>query len=83
MPWCDECSKFWSPSSLPASGACPTCGRTMQAPARVATSDPPDEGAVGGAADEDYKAPWHFKVMVALAVVYLTWRFVQVVTWML
>ena len=30
---------------------------------------------------EDYKAPWHFKLMVVLAVLYLSWRFVQLISW--
>ena len=84
MPWCDECSKFWSPSSLPASGACPTCGRTLSAAAiatkrREAAAEVGEQGEEPG---EEYKAPWHFKLMVALAVVYLTWRFIQLISWM-
>jgi hypothetical protein len=30
-------------------------------------------------AGEDAKAPWHFKVLVALVVLYLGWRLVQLV----
>ena len=73
MPWCDDCSKFWSPNSLPPSGACPTCGRTLHVPAAG--------GSAGSEVAEDYKAPWHFKLMIVLAVVYLTWRFIQLITW--
>ena len=29
MPWCEECSKFWTPSSLSGDGSCPSCGRTI------------------------------------------------------
>jgi hypothetical protein len=29
MPWCEECSKFWTPTSLQADGSCPSCGRTI------------------------------------------------------
>ena len=29
----------------------------------------------------EYKAPWHFKVMVVLAVVYVGYRVVQMITW--
>ena len=32
MPWCDDCSKFWNPNSLPPDGACPTCGRVIAEP---------------------------------------------------
>ena len=29
MPWCEDCSKFWNPNSLPPDGTCPTCGRMI------------------------------------------------------
>ena len=32
MPWCDDCSKYWTYSSLPADGTCPTCGRLIGEP---------------------------------------------------
>lgn len=67
MPFCDDCDKYWTPNSMPADGTCPTCGRPL---AEVAGID--------DAADEDeYKAPWHFKLIVVLTVVYLGWRFLQ------
>lgn len=34
MPWCEDCSKFWTPTSLPPDGSCPTCGAVI--------GDPPD-----------------------------------------
>jgi hypothetical protein len=83
MPWCDECSKFWSPSSLPASGACPTCGRTL-APGAITTKARRADEVTGVEPEADeYKAPWHFKLMVALAAIYLTWRFIQLISWVI
>jgi len=32
MPWCDACSKFWNPNSMPPDGTCPTCGRLIGEP---------------------------------------------------
>jgi hypothetical protein len=32
MPWCEDCSKFWNPNSLPPDGTCPTCGRIIAEP---------------------------------------------------
>ena len=29
MPWCEDCSKFWNPNSLPPDGTCPSCGRVI------------------------------------------------------
>ncbi|MDP9420109.1 MAG: hypothetical protein M3P53_08185 [Actinomycetota bacterium] len=64
MPWCDGCSRFWTTDALPHDRSCPSCGATLP------------EG-VGG---EDEKAPWHFKLLVAAVVVYLSWRAVQMIT---
>ena len=52
---------------------CPTCGASLDAPDHPdhAEGEGDGEGA-GGAADE--KAPWHFKLLVVLLVVYLVYR---------
>jgi hypothetical protein len=71
MPWCDTCSRFYNPNSLPATGDCPTCGRTL-APARG-----------DGSPARAEKAPWHLKLLVGAAAVYLGWRLVQGVEWVL
>jgi len=66
VPWCEECAKFWTPTSLSREGACPSCGRVVAAP-----SD----------AEPVPKAPWHFKLMVAAVIGYLVWRVVQLFGW--
>ncbi|MEY2399514.1 MAG: hypothetical protein QOJ00_2688 [Actinomycetota bacterium] len=60
MPWCEECARFFNPTSMGKGGECPTCGRV-----------------IGTAA----KTPWHFKVLVAAAGLYLSWRAVQGIEW--
>lgn len=35
MPWCDDCAKFWNPSSMGSGGECPTCGRVIASPPRA------------------------------------------------
>ena len=60
MPWCEECARFFNPTSMGKGGECPTCGRVI--------------GTVE-------KAPWHFKLMVGAAGIYLSWRAVQGVVW--
>ena len=65
MPWCEECAKFWTPTSLDTDGSCPACGRTIA----VATPEP--------------KAPWHFKLLVGAVIVYLAYRAVQLVEWLI
>ncbi|MBA2496459.1 MAG: hypothetical protein H0V33_05085 [Acidimicrobiia bacterium] len=64
MPWCERCSKFWNPNSMPPTGHCPKCEDLI--------ATPQDEL-------DAVKAPWHFWVLVVLAVVYLAWRTLQLV----
>jgi hypothetical protein len=35
VPWCEDCSKFWNPTSMARDGACPTCGRQIAPPAKA------------------------------------------------
>lgn len=71
MPWCEECAKYYTPNSVTTDGACPACGRVLHLP----EGHEPGEPAV-----DDEKTPWHFKLLVAMTVVYLGWRFIQLVT---
>ena len=61
MPWCDDCSKFWTPSSMRSDGSCPTCGRVIAPP---------------------QSAPWHFRLLMVAVVLYLGWRLVQGIEWL-
>ncbi len=69
MPWCEECAKYMAPSAMRPDGTCPTCGNDVESSARNA-----DEIA------DDERAPWHFKLLVVMTVVYLAWRFFQIFT---
>ena len=69
MPWCEQCAKYLAPSAVRADGTCPTCGRDVETPALKAEE----------IADEE-RAPWHFKLLVVMTVVYLVWRFFQILT---
>lgn len=66
MPWCEECSKYLAPSAMKPDGTCPACGR------RVGEVE---QRAVREAIEEP--APWHFKLLVVMLVLYLGWRFVD------
>lgn len=72
MPWCEECSKFWNPTSLQGDGTCPSCGHT------VATAAAGEKKKDAGP-----KAPWHFKLMIAAVALYLGWRLVEAVGWLI
>ena len=69
MPWCEQCAKYMAPSAMRPDGTCPTCGSDVETPASKA-----EEAA------EDERAPWHFKLLVVMTVIYLAWRFFQLLT---
>ncbi|HEX9992253.1 MAG TPA: hypothetical protein VGB14_04930 [Acidimicrobiales bacterium] len=72
MPWCDGCDRYYTPPSVRPDGTCPHCGRALARPG-------------GGGADRPpvaTRAPWHFWLMVAAVAVYLGWRLVQGLAWM-
>jgi hypothetical protein len=68
MPWCDDCDRFWNPNTMGEGGTCPTCGRA------IAGSD--------DAVATDVKAPWHFKLLIVAVVLYLGWRLIQMLGWL-
>ena len=88
MPWCEDCAKYWAPSAMREDGTCPTCGRSLEAPVAPATPTSASTPitaknldlrklAAGGGADERESAPWHFKLLMVLLVLYLGWRLVD------
>ena len=79
MPWCEDCAKYMAPSAMNEDGTCPTCGRSIAAQQPITAKNLNlHQLAAGVDGDEDdMKAPWHFKLLMVLLIVYLTWRFVQ------
>lgn len=81
MPWCEECAKYWAPSAMQEDGTCPSCGRTVEAPAVASTVTAKNINlrklAAGADGDEDdTKAPWHFKLLMVMLAIYLVYRIV-------
>ena len=74
MPWCEACSRFWNPNSLPADGSCPSCARDMTPAAGEEAEAPHTRVDLKELAGEEGRAPWHFKLLVAAVVLYLGWR---------
>ncbi|MGQ0519704.1 MAG: hypothetical protein ACT4PX_00965 [Actinomycetota bacterium] len=66
MPWCEECSRFLTPTSMGTAGECPGCGRVL----------------TDAAGTDEPEVPWHFKLLVLATVLYLGWRAVQGVVWL-
>jgi len=81
VPWCEDCARYFTPSAMNADGSCPTCGRALEKPpAERITAKNIDlkKLAAGEDGEEDAaKAPWHFKVLIVLLALYLTWRVIQ------
>ena len=80
MPWCEDCAKYWAPAAMKEDGTCPTCGRVVEAPTRqkVTAKNLNLRELAGGEGGEDAaKAPWHFKLLMVLLALYLTWRIIQ------
>lgn len=92
MPFCEDCAKYWAPSAMREDGSCPSCGRHLEAPtpastvssANAAQKDPITAKnldikrlAAGEQAEDDASAPWHFKLLIVLLVVYLAWRIID------
>jgi hypothetical protein len=75
VPWCTDCDRYLSPSTVREDGSCPTCGRTVEpgeGPAKVQTTEealPP--------------VPWHLKLLALAVAVYLGWRLIQGIDWIL
>ena len=63
MPWCEDCEKYWAPSAMTPEGECPDCGADLEKPEPVGADGQDEEGA-----------PWHFKLLIVLLVVYLVYR---------
>jgi hypothetical protein len=76
MPWCDSCQRYLTPTSLDADGTCPSCDTVV---AERAAADP-DRSAEQATAT---RAPWHFKLLVLAVVLYLGWRAVEGIAWVL
>ena len=86
MPWCENCERFYTPSTLSTDGDCPSGHHVADPDTAVLVQS----GAPGR--DEDradtsgkkprVRAPWHFWVLVAAIVIYLGWRLVQGIMWL-
>jgi hypothetical protein len=69
MPWCDTCDAYRAPNALTEDGHCETCGGEVDA---SDMKHPPKS-----------KAPWHFWLMIIALVIYLGWRLVQFIIWII
>lgn len=84
MPWCPSCDRFLSPPTVTAEGTCPQCGRPVEAgrarPPGL-SAEPPPNGTDPAAEEEIGPVPLHMKVLGASVVIYLGYRFLQGIEW--
>jgi hypothetical protein len=68
MPWCPDCDRWLAPPSVHADGTCPRCGTAVDpGRAKAVTTLPP--------------VPLSLKVLAGAAALYLGFRAVQGVAW--
>lgn len=85
MPWCDECAKYFAPNALTPAGDCPKCGAEIffsdihgRPLDKLVTAKFLDLKELARSAGEPEKAPWHFKLLVGVLCLYLTWRVIAI-----
>jgi predicted RNA-binding Zn-ribbon protein involved in translation (DUF1610 family) len=83
MPWCDTCNEYQPPKDMNTDGSCPTCGTVLATKGSLRT----EARALGlpGPGEEEGEAPkvpWHFKLLMAGVTIYLGWRLVQGIIWL-
>jgi hypothetical protein len=76
MAWCPVCDRFLSPPTVGADGTCPTCGGAVQAP-----RDPDRPRFDATEEEEGGPIPFHLKALGVALVIYLGYRFIQGVEW--
>lgn len=87
MPWCDACDRFLSPSTVTVDGTCPSCGRVVDPGRARAAADTASEGRAPNEPEADDDAlpriPWHLWLLLAALVVYLGYRALEGIEWLL
>lgn len=78
MPWCPACARYLTPTSMESDGTCPFCQQVVDY-----TRNRKFERAAerGEELAPDVPIPWHLKLLLAAAVIYLGWRAVQGIEW--
>ena len=75
VPWCVSCNKFLTPPTVREDGSCPRCGNTVERGLIPGMTRPADEAAP--------TVPWHLKLLGLALALYLGWRFLQMLSWVL
>ncbi|MEE9414637.1 MAG: hypothetical protein V3V01_05080 [Acidimicrobiales bacterium] len=79
MPFCEPCDRFYNPNTLLADGSCPRCSTVVVEPDDEAGS----VAQAGFEPDSESSVPWHFWLVLVLVGLYLGWRVIQGVWWLI
>ena len=74
MPWCESCAKYFAPTAMNDRRHVPD---VRPAPSRRDRA----AGAEEVVADEG--TPWHFKLLIGVVAIYLGFRTVQMISWLI
>ena len=90
MPWCTHCDRFLSPSTVHTDGTCPSCGRVVDPGSARAATPTTATPTIGTAStetstgdDQPEPLPWHFKLLLVALAIYLAYRTLQGVEWLI
>lgn len=87
MPWCDPCAKYYTPNSVNKDGSCPGCGTVLATRGSLRMEARslglPGPGQTEADVVEQPRTPWHFKLLVLAATIYLLWRLIEGILWMI
>jgi PHP family Zn ribbon phosphoesterase len=76
VPWCAHCNKFLTPSTVQPDATCPKCGQVVEKGLIPGMTRPADAAPATG-------IPWHLKLLLIAFAIYLSWRFFQMLSWVL
>jgi hypothetical protein len=90
VPWCADCDRYLSPSTVTADGHCPTCGRPVEVGERAASRSGAATSGGGvspsvspAGEEEDVPFPWHLKLLAVAIAIYLLYRLWQGIEWVI
>ena len=80
MPWCEPCSQYFAPSAVTADGRCPTCLTEIKIAnlhGTITAKNLDLKKLASNGSDDDGPLPWHFKLLVAMLIAYMSWRVID------
>lgn len=78
MPWCPACSRYLTQTSTERDGTCPFCHQVVDYSRHAKFAKAAERGEELA---PEVPVPWHLKLLLAAAVLYLGWRAAQGIGW--